>query len=135
MSERMREAIWSGDTKAIAALVASGDDPSAVDVDSGWSGLMLAAENAQTESMRVLIDLGADPNYATGDGWTALHHVVDTECDARTQTGSMPDISRLRLLLASGADRAARYRGETPAEAAARRGWTDGEAELTRSSA
>ena len=135
MSERMRQAIWTGDTSAIASLVSAGEDPSAVQIDSGWSGLMLAAENRQTESMRVLLDLGADPNYATGDGWAALHHVVDAECDARAQTGSTPDLACLRLLLAAGADRSARDRGETPAEQAERWGWVEGEAELSGGSA
>jgi ankyrin repeat protein len=100
----MHDAIWNGDVPAIEALLAGGESPSCIDQESGWSALMLAAENQQLESTRTLLAAGADPNYAMPDGWTALHHAVDSECDGQSQT-SVPAEGRLTALLVSaGAD-------------------------------
>ena len=104
MSKRMRDAIWSGDIDTLAAVISEGEDSNALDERSGWTGLMLAAENDQPRAIEVLLASGADPRYARGDGWTALHHAVDSECDSQSQ-GVEPATGRLvSPLVAAGAD-------------------------------
>ena len=118
----MHDAVWNGDVPAIEALIAAGESPNGVDQASGWSAPMLAAENQQLQSARALLDAGADPNYAMHDGWTALHHAVDSECDGQSQTGVSTDGSITALLVAAGADTNVVWthagRSETPIEMA-----------------
>ena len=104
MSQQMHDAVWNGDVAMIESLIAEGEDPNVIDQQSGWSGLMLAAENGQAESMMQLLGRGADAKYAMSDGWTALHHAVDSECDAEAQTGQPADGRLVKLLIAAGAD-------------------------------
>ena len=50
------------------------------------------------------------PRYAMPNGWTALHHAVDSECDAQSQ-GVKPATDRLVApLVAAGADPDALWR-------------------------
>ena len=104
MTRLMRDAIWNGDVPTIEALLAAGESPNCIDQKSGWSALMLAAENQQLQSTRTLLAAGADPNYAMPDGWTALHHAVDSECDGQSQTGVPTDGQLTALLVSAGAD-------------------------------
>lgn len=100
----MHDAIWSGDVAAIEALLDGGESPNCVDPESGWSALMLAAESQQLQSARALLRAGADPNFAMPDGWTALHHAADSECDGQSQTGVPADARLTALLVSAGAD-------------------------------
>lgn len=116
----MHDAVWNGDVPAIEVLLAGGESPNCIDQESGWSALMVAAENQQLQSARALLAAGADPNYAMPDGWTALHHAVDSECDGQSQTG-VPTEGRFTALLVSvGADTNAVWtlggRWKTPVE-------------------
>ena len=104
MSAEWREAVRSGDVGTLMTLSAAGADPDGVEEGSGWSGLMLAAENLQAEALEVLLALGADPRFSRPDGWTALHHAVDAECDGEKQTGQAAERRMVRTLIAAGAD-------------------------------
>ena len=73
MSPDMREAVWNGDVDTQRRLVAAGADPDGVDASSGWSGLMLAAGTFKLTAVAVLLDLGADSQFSTPDGWTEFH--------------------------------------------------------------
>jgi ankyrin repeat protein len=99
----MHDAVRTGDVTAIEVLLAGGESADVVDEQSGWSALMLAAENQQLQASQALLDAGADPNYAMPDGWTALHHAVDSECDGQSQTGAPTDGRFSALLVSAGA--------------------------------
>jgi ankyrin repeat protein len=128
MTKRMRDAIWSGNVDTLSAALTEGEDPNAIDERSGWTGLMLAAENDQPRAIEVLLTAGADPRYASEDGWTALHHAVDSECDAQSQ-GVKPANGRLvSPLVEAGADPDAMWhdtasRGQSPRTMASRYGY------------
>jgi ankyrin repeat protein len=117
------------DIDAVASLAPL--DPSLDDVvpATAMSPLMVAIEDKRVPVVRALIDAGADVNLATADGWTALHHAVDIECDIRNQTGEPPDHAIVELLLSAGANTRAVYRSpsgdQTPGDLARSYGWTE----------
>ena len=57
---------------ALRLLVSAGADVNAANVD-GDIPLMFCATG---ETMRTLLELGADPSIAANDGYTALHSAV-----------------------------------------------------------
>lgn len=65
---------------------------------------MLCAEHDRVLLLQLLLDAGADPNYALSDGWTALHHAVDSEWDAESNGVAVADGHLVRPLVAAGAD-------------------------------
>ncbi len=107
MSEEMLRAIVDDDLDELRALVASGESPDAV-LDAPppyrWSALMCCAELDRERLMLFLLSAGADPNYALEDGWTALHHAVDSEWDAESNGGAIADGHLVRSLVDAGAD-------------------------------
>jgi uncharacterized sulfatase len=75
---------------------------------NGWTFLMLAVTGADVESVRLILDLGADVHLAQEAGLTALHFAA--------QAGNLPVA---RLLLDRGADpQAITRQGETPLDLA-----------------
>ena len=62
----------SGDSGAVAALLAEGVDPNAMD-PYGWTSLHFAAPGAGPGVVRALLGAGADPSLTTASGVTALH--------------------------------------------------------------
>jgi ankyrin repeat protein len=104
MSKQMGDAIWSSDTATLAELLLQGEDPNAVDEQSGLSALMHASEHDLADAVKMLLAAGADPTYAMANGWTALHHAVDTECDAQSQGVEQATGRFVKLLVAAGAD-------------------------------
>ncbi len=60
-----------GDVKTIRALVEAGAYVNARD-KHGWTVLMIATANGQTDAVKVLIKAGADVNAVDKDGVTAL---------------------------------------------------------------
>jgi ankyrin repeat protein len=87
-------ASFFGRHEAVALLLARGADVDAR--GTGWmtgTPLHSAASGSHTESMRVLLDSGADPNARQSHGYTPLQ--------AAAQNGSIDDTE---LLLAHGAD-------------------------------
>jgi len=107
MSTEMRRAIVEDDLDVLRALVARGESPDAVldaPLPYRWSALMLCAEHDRLRLLQLLLSAGADPNYALADGWTALHHAVDSEWDAESNGVAVADGHLVRALVAAGAD-------------------------------
>lgn len=101
--ERLFDAIRSGDVSVFVAAMADGANPNATSRQGAESALMAAVEHDQVEILRLLLQQGADVNYATVTGWTALHHAVDLEVDSCNQGGPPPDLRLVRPLLEAGA--------------------------------
>lgn len=109
----------------------------------GWTPLLVAAATGHTEAVRVLLDAGADVDCRDAYGWTPLMRAVsgsDADTVRVLLTEGKPDLEAaeengatalhiaagegqvelVRLLLAAGADPAARDGdGRTPADVAA----------------
>ncbi len=83
------QAIRSGSTVALEKQLAIG--ASANDSLNSYSALMAATLNGSAEQMKILISHGADVNYHSTDGTTALWLAV-------------PDWAKTKLLLDKGAD-------------------------------
>ena len=50
----------------------------------GETALILACESAQTESVKLLLKMGANPNIADAEGYTSLHVAVHGRCTNET---------------------------------------------------
>ena len=149
----IEEALADGDVDGLAAIF---DDPAFPNVDDPYIpvGLLVrAVDVASLETVRRLLDLGADPNREATDGFPALYSAVTGDrrdrvqlVDALLAAGADPnqrgindytclhaaaasgDAAMVEHLLAAGADPALRTRIddlETPAEAATAAGHGD----------
>ena len=85
-------AATNGDTKKVLALLHNGTDVNTTVPIVGTHALMVAAAFGHEDTVRVLIDRGADVNAQDLTGWTPLH--------AAAFKGN---IQIVRLLLARGA--------------------------------
>ena len=89
--EPLYAAIRSGDVAKVSALLASSADVNAKERRGGATPLMLAAAFGSLDTMRMLIDKGADVNARSAGDATALMWAVN-------------DIDKVRLLIDKGAD-------------------------------
>jgi ankyrin repeat protein len=89
-TDRLFQAIRSGDTGAVRRLLDGGASPDARDGD-GIPALMAATLRAGADCMKLLLDRGANPDATNSAGATALMWAV-------------PDLERVRLLVARGAN-------------------------------
>jgi ankyrin repeat protein len=89
-SEPLFQAIQKSDATAVKHLLASGLDANAHDADD-VPALMAAVLYADANCVKLLLDRGADPNATDKAGATALMWAA-------------PDIAKVRLLVAAGAD-------------------------------
>jgi ankyrin repeat protein len=100
--ERMYAAIRAGDTPAVAALLQDGAGVNMKDRRGGATPLMNAAAFGSIETMRLLIENGADVNARSAGNATALMWAAT-------------DLAKVRLLLDKGADvNAMSEMGHTP---------------------
>jgi ankyrin repeat protein len=107
-----RDQIRTGDVPALRVRLTGATTPDQQD-EAGATPLMYAAAVGTIDTMRTLLDAGADVNMAGRDGMTPLMWA----------TG---DLAKVRLLLERGADVNARSdNGTTPLVAAAQRGAAD----------
>jgi hypothetical protein len=62
----------AGQAGALYVLLGHGGDPDAREAATGNTALMLAANRARLEEVRLLLQAGADVTLKASDGWTAL---------------------------------------------------------------
>jgi ankyrin repeat protein len=116
-AEAFYAAIRSGDSAQVAALIQKGSDVNVKERRGGATPLMHAAAIGSLDTMRLLLDKGADVNARNAAGATALMWAVT-------------DLSKVRLLVDRGADvKAASSLGHTALELAA---MSDGSVEIVR---
>jgi ankyrin repeat protein len=102
-TRQLQEAAWAGDIERVKELASHGADLEAYN-ENGNTPLHLAIENAGCEVVRTLLELGADVNRRTRDGfWTPLIHAVEVESDAAIQLQKPADNRVIQLLLEYGA--------------------------------
>ena len=101
------QAIERGAVGDVERLLRTGANPNVVDAE-GVPALMAATVFADAEMVEVLLKHGADPNRAGPGGATALMWAV-------------PDVEKVRLLIARGANVNARSETERTAAARGRR--------------
>lgn len=64
-------------------------DVNAPCADGGWTALHLMVEHYAIESIRFLLENGANPNQKDESGWTPLHLALDVEIDSFSQIWPM----------------------------------------------
>ena len=95
-TESVFQAIRSGSTKKLQQQLSNGADVN--DSLESYSALMAATLNGSVEQMKLLIEHGANVNYHSSDGTTALWLAI-------------PDWDKTKLLLDNGADANHQIRG------------------------
>lgn len=98
----------SGCGACVSAIVAAGEDIDRPTPDS-VTALMLAIDNLEFDTAKVLIDLGANPHISDWWGRTALYIAVDMNTyvprtTAYPRSSKTPGIDIVRQLLAAGVD-------------------------------
>lgn len=83
----------AGDVVALRSLIGAGADINAEVKSNGATALQMAVLSADTESVRLLLESGADPNSSDMRGWSAIHIAALKDLD---EIGT--------LLIESGAD-------------------------------
>ena len=87
-------AVYEGWSKEIfQAIIDHGSDINTIDKD-GRTALMLAYRQENVEAISLLLNAGADPNIADGEGATCIHHAVVRGCSKET----------LQIIIEYGAD-------------------------------
>ncbi len=94
------EAIDKKDSPRVAALLAAGADPNEVDGPSGARPLLAAAGGGQVDTVRALLQAGAEIDAVDRHGNTALMEAVYRYSNANPE----PFVRILDLLLERGAD-------------------------------
>jgi ankyrin repeat protein len=85
-----------------------------------WSLLHYAAEDCNSEAIRLLVAHGADLAATDRNGWTPLHLAVDSDLDTSGRHGRRATrLSTVQTLIGLGADETARTTdGATPRDIA-----------------
>ncbi|XP_055053629.2 mitochondrial disaggregase [Misgurnus anguillicaudatus] len=72
-AEALLDAVKSGNTQVVMRLLAGGSDPN-IRHRLGWTSLMVAAMNRQHNVVKVLLEMGADPNM--GDDFSSVYETA-----------------------------------------------------------
>jgi ankyrin repeat protein len=95
--------------KDVQRYLDAGGDVNRRDPKMNWSLLHFAAEDCNSEVIRLLAARGADLNAAAQNGWTPLHLAVDSDIDAAQQEArSATALPTVKTLIELGADPTAR---------------------------
>src|SRR5688572_17847086 len=68
----------------------AGGDINHKDEKMGWSLLHFAAEDCNSEVIRLLVAAGAGLGVVDRNGWTSLHVAVDSDLDSSSRAGRRP---------------------------------------------
>lgn len=90
-ADRMYDAIRRGDVAAVRTMIDAGVDVNLVERRGGATPLLHAAALGSLDTLRLLLDKGANANAKTYGGMTAL-------------MGAVSDLEKVRLLVDRGAD-------------------------------
>lgn len=122
--EQVLAAVRRGDVAVVRGALSAGWPPDGSGEDP-WTPLRWAAEHAQLAMVELLVGAGAEIDFQDPkDGWTALHHAVDSDVDGAAQSNAKSiDWSLTKKFLALGADHLLRtFKGETAGDIAAEYG-------------
>jgi uncharacterized protein len=73
-----------GDMEYVKRYLSEGENPNSI-YDLDWTPLNTAVENDQMGIIELLLKNGADINFQSAEGWTALHQAVDLSIDSTIQ--------------------------------------------------
>ena len=90
------DAAANGDTATVLRWIAEGSDINVAN-EMGWTPLVMAAFNQHMETVKVLVDAGADVNHQSVNGTTVFMY-------AKTKVIETGEYSLLDYLLQKGAD-------------------------------
>ena len=86
----------NGDTATVLRWIAEGADINVAN-EKGWTPLVMAAFNQHIETVKVLVDAGADLNHQSANGTTVFMY-------AKTKVMATGEYSLLDYLLQKGAE-------------------------------
>ncbi len=72
----LHRAVKSGDTEKVRALLSTGNGDIGTATASGWTPLMIAADQGNLELVQLLLEQGASPGPTLPNGYTAMHLAV-----------------------------------------------------------
>ena len=105
-----RDAIIRGDLAAVECMLCDGANPNAHFGEDGWVALFYAIEHDWPQIVAALLAAGADVNYRSEIGCTALHCAIESEVQVAMYeydygAGASPiDFRHIGPLLIAGAD-------------------------------
>lgn len=114
LANALSAAVMRGDLAIVKVLLAHSANPNCQPSEH-LPALHCAIEQQDKNSIRLLVEYGADVNLPTENGFTPLHLAVDIEGDSAWQRGETPSVELTTLLLELGANPKAKdSSGKTP---------------------
>ncbi len=117
LSEKLKEAAFSGDAAQVLLLLEAGADVD--EMGRNWNPLHAAIEEDHLEVVRILLAAGANPDFQI-DGFSALHHAIDVQMDGYQQMREtqLPSVNMVKALIEAGANANVTYKNKTPLQLA-----------------